>query len=220
MRCSGWSSLAISACRGGTCPALASTKGRTGPAPTRRSSIGRRRSGIRPTLVGAIALAALLLAAPVGAHIVATPAFLPSESSRSIDLAGPNERDDPMTGFRVTAPDGLVIAHAHDVDGWTATFDDSSAEWSGGSLAPDEEEIFGITLKAESEPDVLELSAEQLYADGAVVSWPVDVTVTPAEESPSQNLALAAVIGLIGVLVVVAVAMVAWRRREPPSATA
>jgi hypothetical protein len=39
--------------------------------------------------------------------------------------------------------------------------------------------------------------------------------VTPATEGSSQNLALAAVVGLIGVLVVAAVAMLAWRRREP-----
>jgi hypothetical protein len=37
--------------------------------------------------------------------------------------------------------------------------------------------------------------------------------VTPAAESPSENLALAGVVGLVGVLVVVAVAVLAWRRR-------
>jgi HAMP domain-containing protein len=40
--------------------------------------------------------------------------------------------------------------------------------------------------------------------------------VVPAEESASQNLALAAVVGLIGLLVVGAVAMLAWRRRTEP----
>jgi uncharacterized protein YcnI len=172
MKCSGWSSLVISAC------------------------------------------SALLLAAPAGAHVVATPAFLPNESSRSIDLAAPNERDDPMTGLRITAPSGLAIEHAHEVDGWDATYDGSTAAWTGGSLAADVEEIFGVTLAADTEPGVVELTAEQLYADGAVVSWPVAITVTPAEESPSQNLALAGVVGLIGVLLVVAVGMLAWRRRE------
>ena len=173
MKCSGWSSLAISAC------------------------------------------SALLLAAPAAAHVVATPAGLPSESSRSIDLAGPNERNDPMTGFRVTAPSGLVIEHAHPVDGWDATSDDSIATWTGGSLAPDAEETFGITLAADAEPGILELTAEQLYSDGAVVPWRVAIQVLPEEESPSQNLALAGVVGLIGVLLVVAIAMLAWRRRSP-----
>ena len=55
------------------------------------------------------------------------------------------------------------------------------------------------------------------YPDGGVVTWPVDFTITPAAESPSQNLALAGVVGLVGVLVVVAVAMLALRRR--PSST-
>jgi hypothetical protein len=150
--------------------------------------------------------------------VVPTPAFLASESSASIELAGPNERADPMTSFKVTAPAGLAIEHAHEVDGWTATFDASQATWAGGSLAADVEEIFGITLAADTEPGILELTAEQLYADGAVVSWPVAITITPAEDSPSQNLALAGVVGLIGLLVVAAIAMLAWRRRSPDAA--
>ena len=56
MRCSGWSSLAISVC------------------------------------------SALVLAAPAAAHVVATPGFLPSESSESITFEAPNERDDADDG--------------------------------------------------------------------------------------------------------------------------
>jgi uncharacterized protein involved in exopolysaccharide biosynthesis len=74
-----------------------------------------------------------------------------------------------------------------------------------------------MTLKADRDPGIIELQAEQRYPDGGVVTWPVDFTITPAAESPSQNLALAGVVGLIGVLVVVAVAMLAWRRRQPSS---
>ena len=57
------------------------------------------------------------------------------------------------------------------------------------------------------------LETELLYESDGVVRWPVPITVLPAEEGASQNLALAAVVGLIGVLVVGAVAMLAWRRR-------
>ena len=70
-----------------------------------------------------------------------------------------------------------------------------------------------MTLKADVEPGVVELQAQQLYADGSVVSWPVALTITPAPESSSQSLALAGVVALIGVLAVVAIAMLAWRRR-------
>jgi uncharacterized protein YcnI len=171
MRCSGWSSLAISVC------------------------------------------SALLFAGAAGAHVVANPTYLASQSSASITLEAPNERSAPMTGFTVTAPAGLVIHHAEPVQGWTELANGTRATWSGGSLPPRKTAYFGILLKADADPGLVELDAKQLYDDGNVVSWPVQLTVTPAAESPSQNLALAGVVGLIGVLTVVAVGMVAWRRR-------
>jgi uncharacterized protein YcnI len=172
MRCSGWSSLAISVC------------------------------------------SALFLAGTAAAHVVATPAFLPSGSSKSVTLAAPNERDAPMIAFAVTVPAELEIVHAHEVEGWDESVHGSTATWVGGSLAPSEEVGFGMTLKADAGPGIVELRSEQRYADGGVVSWPVVLTITPSTESPSENLALAGVVALIGVLLVVAVAMLAWRRRR------
>ena len=174
MRCSGWSSLAISAC----------------------SAI------------------ALVLVSPASAHVVATPPFVASGSSESVAFSGPNERDVPMTAFSLTVPAGLEIAHAHELEGWDESIDGSTATWLGGPLAPDAEIGFGITLEANVDPGIVELQAEQRYPDGSQVSWPVTLTITPEDESASQNLALAGVIGLIGVLLVVAVAMLARRRRS------
>lgn len=167
----------------------------------------------RPLVVVAAASISLAAAGAASAHVIATPTFLPSGSSESITFSGPNERDEPMTAFTLTAPDGFVIEHAHEVELWDESVDGSTATWTGGSLAPDVEAAFGVTLKADAAPDTLELTAEQRYDDGAVVSWPVALTITPATESPSQNLALAGIVALIGVLAVVAVAMLAWRRR-------
>jgi uncharacterized protein YcnI len=172
MRCSGWSSLAISVC------------------------------------------SALFFTGAAAAHVVATPAFLPSGSSESITFSAPNERDDPMTAFALTVPAGLEIEHAHVVAGWDESVDGSTATWSGGSLATYEEVDFGMSLRADAGPGLVELQAEQRYADGGVVSWPVALTITPATESPSQNLALAGLVALIGGLAVVAIAMLAWRRRK------
>jgi hypothetical protein len=118
-----------------------------------------------------------------------------------------------MTAFSVTAPPGLEIEHAHEVAGWNARLDGSTATWTGGSLAPNAQIDFGVTLRADIEPGFADLEARQLYADAGVVRWPVRITITPASESPSQNLALAGVVALIGVLGVVAIAMLAWRRR-------
>src|SRR5262245_26931930 len=181
MRCSGWSSLAISAC-----------------------------SGIA---------AALVLAAPAAAHVVATPPFLASKSSGSIAFEAPNERSDPMTSFTLSAPDGIVIEHAHPADGWVGTVEDGAATWTGGSLVAGQTTDFRATLRADTEPGVVTLTATQSYDSGAVVEWPVTLTVTPAAESPSENFAVAGVVGLIGVLVVIAIALLARRRRPPSRAT-
>ena len=168
----------------------------------------------RPLAVVAAALIGLVAASTASAHVVATPGFLPSGSSESITFSGPNERDDPMTGFTLSVPAGLEIEHAHEVTGWDESVADSTATWNGGPLATDTELGFGMTLKADVEPGVVELQAKQLYADGSVVSWPVALTVTPAAESSSQHLALVGVVALIGVLAAVAIAMLAWRRRR------
>ena len=177
MRCSAWSSLAISVC------------------------------------------SALFLAGTASAHVIATPTYVASGSSQSIEFSGPNERTKPMTAFSLSVPAGLEIEHAHPVDGWTEESTASTATWTGGSLAPREDIPFRVALKAIADPGVLQVQAKQRYPDGGIVSWPVAITVLPAKASPSQNLALAGVVGLIGVLVVVAVAMLAWRRRSiPPEA--
>jgi uncharacterized protein YcnI len=151
---------------------------------------------------------------PAAAHVVATPAFLASGSSGSITFAGPNERDDPMTAFALTVPAGLAIEHAHAVDGWDESLAGSTATWTGGSLPAMQEIAFGVDLKADHEPGIVELEVEQRYADGSVVTWPVALTITPAEDTPSQNLALAGVVGLIGALCAVAIAILARRRRS------
>jgi uncharacterized protein YcnI len=176
MRCSGWSSLAISACS---------------------------------------ALGALVLAAPAAAHVVAAPTFLASKSAESITFEAPNERSDPMTSFTLVPPDGIEIEHAHPADGWDETIEDGAATWTGGSLAARAIAHFGATLKADTGPGTVTLTARQGYDSGAVVEWSVPLLVTPAEASPSENLALAGIVGLLGVLVVVAVALLAWRRRAP-----
>jgi uncharacterized protein YcnI len=160
---------------------------------------------------------ALVCATAALAHVVANPTFVPSGSSQAIMFSGPNERQKPMTSFVVIAPTGLEIEHAHPVSGWTEESTTTAATWTGGSLSPREDIPFRLTLKATATPGTLDMKAEQRYADGGIVSWPVPITVVPAEESPSQNLALAGVVGLIGVLIVVALAAVAWRRRPVPA---
>jgi hypothetical protein len=80
MRCSAWSSLATSACKGEA----------------------------RLALAVAVALARTL-AAPARAHVDPTPAFLATGSTETISLAVHNDREIPMSSFQVTAPGELRI---------------------------------------------------------------------------------------------------------------
>jgi uncharacterized protein YcnI len=142
------------------------------------------------------------------------PTYVPSKGSQAIVLEAPNERPDPMTSFVVKVPAGLEIDHVHPLSGWTESVDGSTARWTGGSLPARQLADFRLTLKANAQPGAVAIDAEQLYRDGGIVSWPVSITITPATKSPSQNLALAGVVGLIGLLTVAAIVMLA-RRRSP-----
>ncbi len=120
-----------------------------------------------------------------------------------------------MTGFVVTAPAGVEFERAHPVEGWSEESDGSSARWTGGRIpALTTMTKFGVTLKAATEPGGVVLETELLYDSGAVVRWPVPITVTPAEQSPSQNPGLAAIVGGVGLLVVVGVILLTRRSRK------
>jgi len=168
---------------------------------------------MRRASAAAAVLAALVCAAPAAAHVVATPAYVTAQEVDTISLDSPNERQMPMTSFVVTVPRGVEIVHAHGPAAWQVTFTSSTATWSGARLARDASATFVVVLDAKTQPGTVELQAQQRYPDGGVIRWPVSLTVLPGKTSPSQNLQLAAVVGLIGVLVIVAVGALAWRKR-------
>jgi hypothetical protein len=170
MRCSGWSSLAISVC------------------------------------------SALVFSTAAAAHVTAVPPFVSASDTASVSLTGPNERDEPMTGFEVAAKSDFRIVHAHPADGWDSNVQGSTASWSGGRLAPGAEATFRVELEAPSEPGSTTLEAVQRYPDGDVVTWDVALTVTPASESSSQNLGWALVTALIGLVVLAALGVALLRR--------
>jgi uncharacterized protein YcnI len=161
----------------------------------------------------AVVVAALVVPASAAAHVGATPPFLAAGSSDTVHFDVPNELNEPMTGFSVTVPAGFEIEHAHPVEGWNSSFSASTATWKGGALAAGVSVTFGVELRAPSAPDVVELGVVQRYGSSGVVRWPVAFTVTPAAEGDSQSLALAAVIAVLGVLVVATIWAIAWRRR-------
>ena len=155
---------------------------------------------------------ALVLATPAAAHISVVPPFIPAKGSDVVSLRGPNEREEPMTGFEVSVPSEFRIVHAHPADGWDESVQGSRATWTGGSLAPGAEATFRLELEAPSAPGTDSLEAVQRYPGGAVVTWDVGLTVTPQSGSSSQNLGWALVTALIGIAVITALGVALLRR--------
>ena len=172
---------------------------------------------MRRAAIGAALLGALLAAAPAAAHVIAEPAYVTANEVGTISLDVPNERDQPMIGLVVGVPPEVEIVHAHGPTIWQSTFTAATAKWTGAALAPGATQRFAVVLEAKTEPGTVQLRAEQLYRDGGVVRWPVSLTVLPSKNDPSQNLQLAAVLGLIGLLVLVAIGVLFWRRQNADS---
>jgi uncharacterized protein YcnI len=173
MRCSAWSSLAISVC----------------------------------SCAGALALAT-----PAAAHVYATPSFVPGGKTATLSLSVPNERGVPMTGVTVTVPDGFRVLKALPVGGWQTQVTRSIATWSGRGLPARGLANITLDVRARTSPGDVALLAKERYRDGGIVQWPVNLTVVPGAE-PSQNLGIALIVGLLGLVVVTAVVVVFWQRR-------
>jgi uncharacterized protein YcnI len=167
---------------------------------------------VRRVLLAAGA-ASLVLAAPAAAHVTVSPAFVAAYHTQRLVFASPNERQEPMTGFSVSVPNGFRIVTATHQPTWHPTVLGSKVTWSGGSLAPEKEVTFEVRVRGPSKPGAVQLKAEQLYPSGAVVRWPVAFTVVPGTQ-PSQHLGRAAIVALVGLLATILFVVVAWRRQR------
>jgi hypothetical protein len=132
----------------------------------------------------------------------------------SLELTGPNERREAMTGLTVMLPDGLRIVRAHPSARWTASADDSTATWRGGPAEYWAVDTFVLDLDVTASPGQLTFDTVQHYPGGETVTWPVTLTVVPGpEDEPSQNLGWALAAGVAGLAVVTGLGVLAWRRR-------
>jgi uncharacterized protein YcnI len=163
-------------------------------------------------LLAVAATASLLLVSNAAAHVYATPSFVPGGKTSTLSLSVPNEREVPMTGVTITVPDGFQVLKALPAGGWDADVTKSAATWRGSGLPARGLANLTLDVKARTSPGDVEFLAKETYPDGGIVQWPINLTVVPGAE-PSQNLGIALVVGLLGLLVVTAVVVVFWQRR-------
>jgi hypothetical protein len=173
---------------------------------------------IHTTVTCLFAIAAtLLLAHPAAAHLSAEPSFLPIGGKQRIALTVHNDRDEKMTGFRLTAPEGIRIIGTGGGSGWNEFVEGASARWSGGSLAPDTPAVFEVDVEAvTTEPGTLDLAGDQLYPGGESVTWEVSLTVVPPGAAPptDEEGGLATVIVALAVVGALALVVAAFLYRR------
>jgi hypothetical protein len=171
-------------------------------------------------------VAAFGLTASAAAHLAVDPSFLAVAGKQRFVLTVHNDRDQPMTGFRLTVPDGVRIIGTGGGSGWNETVEGGAAIFGGSTLAPDTPVDFEVDLEAVSvEPGPVELEGDQLYAaDDESVTWPVSLTIVPegasapADDSGAFSETSIAILGALGVLVVASFAAVFWQRRRGEAA--
>jgi hypothetical protein len=96
--------------------------------------------------------------------------------------------------------------------------DGSTARWRGGPLAHLSIETFVVRVDVTADPGAATLDLRQLYPSSTQVAWPGDLTVVPGPESSagetSKSLSALAIIGVVGLSVLVGPGAFVWRRRR------
>jgi uncharacterized protein YcnI len=161
--------------------------------------------------VGSAAVLTLALAQAAQAHVYPNPTYVKTGATTDIEISFPNERRAPMTGFELRVPAGMRIEAATSEPGWTGAAKQRLATWTGGSIPALTTGDFSFRLETSRAPGNVTLEAVELYDDGGKVFWPVTLVVVPADE-PSEQLGIALIVGLIGLLGLTIGGAFLWRR--------
>jgi uncharacterized protein YcnI len=162
----------------------------------------------------AVLLTLVLVLPPVaGGHLSVTPAFLTAAATQELAVTVHNDRDETMTGFALVVPAGFRIASISTTPGWSGGVEGSTATWTGGAVAADTPVTFELALEAPPSPGPAELRGDQLYPDGEVVAWPLEMTIVPASETGDDfSLTGVGFVGLVGLLALAAIGVLLLRR--------
>lgn len=165
----------------------------------------------------AVLLALALVLPPLaGAHLSVTPAFLTAGAAQELAVTVHNDRDETMTGFALSVPADVRIVSISTTPGWSGGVEGSTATWTGGAVAADSPVTFELSLEAPPAAGTAELRGDQLYPDGEVVEWPLELTVVPESEADEEfSWASLWFVGLAGLCALATIGyLLLWRRRS------
>lgn len=129
-------------------------------------------------------------ASPAGAHTEADLVAVPAGSEATLNLKPTHGCDgSPTVEVAIQAP--LTGAVAGEVEGWTASASDDGsgntvAEWTGGTLPPDQEGAFPITFTVpDTVGELLVFPSVQVCENGEELAW---IDGDPTSDYPAPRL--------------------------------
>lgn len=128
------------------------------------------------------------------AHVVVKPNEVGIGSFQTFTIGVPGEKNSATKSIRLVVPEGLQYVTPNVKQGWTISIKKSGENenavvteiiWTGGSIPVGQRDDFLFSAKVPSTPTALNWKAYQTYADGSVVAWDVDPTVTLSDVATS-----------------------------------
>jgi uncharacterized protein YcnI len=146
-------------------------------------------------------------------------------------LSTANEKKTGLTKITLHAPDGLPFgATTRSPAGWRAEVSETTITWSGGTVAPDQFEMWGFEIEGADQARTYTYKADLGFADGTTDSVDVPITAAAATPAPAKGASKVtskssdgtarALSGIALVLGLLAILLAAFRRSGPKTTAA
>jgi MYXO-CTERM domain-containing protein len=171
----------------------------------------------------ALALAAavlLVFPAAASAHVEMSPDRVDPGSFTLYTVLSPDESEQPLTGLRLTVPDGMEVEAAAATPGFiTELVRDQShrvvaISWQGGSVAPDDLALFRFSASVGSDERTLHLVGVHTFADGTTKVWRTPVVEVADESGGSSTDTTSRVLAAAALGLAAAALAAGFRRRR------
>lgn len=144
----------------------------------------------KKSLVLGALVASLFIANQAFAHATVKPAIVGVGKFQSFTLGAPSEKPIATVGIRLVLPDGLNHVTPNVKAGWKITTKKETINneqkiteiaWTGGTIPAEMRDEFLFSAQVPSQATVLNWKVYQTYADGSVVAWDKDPSLSHSD---------------------------------------
>jgi uncharacterized protein YcnI len=176
---------------------------------------------LRPLVVAAGVVIALIAPTSALAHGTLTPVTAAAGSSQQFELTVPNDRlDADIVGVTLRLPAGFGLeAATAEQPRWSVASSGGEIVWRGGPISRASAESFEFTARVPADPGAVELTLVETYDDGEAAPFPIGMSVTgTAATTESDTLEVAAfVVSVLALGIASAALVVGLRAGRRPS---